>query len=608
MIVDLLFAIALAPWPAVAVTPATSPAASQPAATVTANPAALVAGLAASDPAERERSVHDLMALGAAGRPAILNAIDSDDPQLRLSAADLILRLPFDQPDDPPAVAGFLKVYGKPAASVRITYLPAILSAAGATAPRVLMRLVREDPSDEVRWALVSMIRTRDRKTLPAAEAFERSSPHSPNRALAAWAWEMRDYPTAVQIYRSWLELEARQPTRDNGAADFAFEVLTDVAYWNHEYDRAADVYRAQSARVPPGEGDRFEKLDELFALHASFGPLPGFASDMAVAAAATAIPVAPVAPAASAAPAAATGSAHVARPQWLYALGRLYQNRAGEALVADSLYRAAYACSAGSAAARVATGEFLADHHWDDLAEREFVAAMALDPDPSNVHTANATLRMGLLLDRRGDDAGAARYMERAMQTVAGARSVSRIKNGRKYEYDQARDQLWAEIHWHYFRAARAAGDRAEMDKRLAALLELAPDDEQIAFDVLPALLAAGRKGDATKLFAKPYAVLRAAVDAKGDDPERLNNLAWLCARSCQRLDEAQTLISAALKLRSDNYAYLDTAAEIQFQLGHADRAIELETRANQLNPGNDFLQSQLKCFQSKSSSGQNP
>jgi hypothetical protein len=569
---------------------------------INANPAVLIAGLGAADPVERARCVHELIALGQTGRAALLGAMESDDPQVRLSATSLILTLPFDRPDDPPAVAGFLKKYGQPTATTRVSYLPAIVSAAGPAAPRVLLRLLREDPSDEVRWAIVNMIRTLDRKTLPAPEAFDRASPRSPNLALAAWAWEKRDYPTAVQIYRRWLELEARQPTPDGGAADFAFEALLNVAYWNHEYDRAADVYRAQSARVPPGESGHFEKLDELFALHADFGPLPGFQTDLALISAATEIS------ASTAASAVGTTSAQVARPQLLYALGRLYQRRAGQNLVADALYRAAYASGAGSAAARVAAGEFLADHGWDDLAEPEFRAVVAVEPDPQNVQTANANLRIGLILERRGDDAGAAQYKERAMQTVGGSRSVSRVKNGRTYQYDQARDQLWAEIHWHHFKVARAAGDRAEMDKRLTALVEMAPDDEQIAFDAIPALLDAGRADDAAKLFAKPYAALRAAIDQKPDDPVRLNNLAWLCARARRNLDEAQTAITAALKIRADNYAALDTAAEIQFQLGHADRAVELETRANQLNPGNDFLQSQRKRFQSKSSSGPNP
>jgi len=215
------------------------------------------------------------------------------------------------------------------------------------------------------------------------------------------------------------------------------------------------------------------------------------------------------------------------------------------------------------------------------------------------------------VLLARRGDDLGAARHKERAMEALRDqgqGRTLTRVKGDRTYTNDEVRDQLWAEIHWHYFRAARAAGDKAEMDKRLTGLIALTPDDVDIALDAIPALIERGRKEDAAKLFAKPYAILRAAVDEKPDDLERMNSLAWLCARSNQRLDEALKLITTALKAQPDNYAYLDTAAEVHFQLGNVDQAIALEMKANEINPGNEFLRSQLKRFQAKSNTGSAP
>jgi tetratricopeptide (TPR) repeat protein len=559
---------------------------------ISSDPAKLIIGLASADPAERERCEHDLIALGQSGRAALLDAMESDDPQLRLGAADLILKLPFDRPDDPPGVAGFLKVYGTSVASTRVTYLPAIRSASGAAAPRILLRLVREEPSDEVRWTIVKMIRQMDRATLPGPETFDRSpSAHSPNLALAAWAWEKRDYPTAVRLYRRWLELETRQPSRDNGAADFAFEELLNVARWNREYDRVADVYRAQFARGGMSESGQFEagvnRLDDLFALHATFGPLGGFENDVAAA------------------------GRLITRPQVLYALGRLYQNRLGQNLIADAMYRAAYAGGMCSVAARDAASEFLIGQQWDDLAEHEITAALAIDPDQQSIHSANGNLRMGLLLARRGDDLGAARHKERAMESLrvqGQGRTLTRVKGDRTYTDDEVRNQLWAEIHWHYYRAALAAGDKAEMDKRLATLAPMLPDDVEIALDVIPALIERGRKADAAKFFAKPYALLRAAADQKPDDPERMNSLAWLCARSDQHLDEALKLMTQALKAQPDNYAYLDTAAEVHFHLGNFDRAVELETRANERNPGNAFLQSQLDRFRNKSNTGSNP
>src|SRR5258706_15072228 len=94
--------------------PATGPTTTPATAAITSNPANLIVGLASADPAERERCERELIALGQTGRAALLEAMESDDPQLRVGAADLILKLPFDRPDDPAGVAGFLKEYGKP--------------------------------------------------------------------------------------------------------------------------------------------------------------------------------------------------------------------------------------------------------------------------------------------------------------------------------------------------------------------------------------------------------------------------------------------------------------------------------------------------------------
>src|SRR5260370_13654764 len=89
--------IILAPLIAMGATPAPDPAMQ-----------ALVNRLASDDPSARQRAANDLLAKGRAARPALIEAMNGDDPQLRASASDLILKLPFDLPDHPPAGAGVL--------------------------------------------------------------------------------------------------------------------------------------------------------------------------------------------------------------------------------------------------------------------------------------------------------------------------------------------------------------------------------------------------------------------------------------------------------------------------------------------------------------------
>ena len=544
----------------------------------------LVERLAAGNPERRAQAERDLLALGRTARPALLDAIESDDPQIRISASNLILKLPFDYPGDPPSVAGYLEKYGKPGVAGRISYLPAVWNAARDAGPRIMLRLVREDPSDEVRWAIVRMLRSVDRRRLGPVEQLDLSTSRAPNLALAAWLWETRDYPTAVKLYRQCARLELAQPASHENPedSDFVFDALIRIDLWDHNYDDAAEIYRALHARDSAAAVDRAKSgsdaLNDLFALHAQVGPLRGFASDVAA------------------------NQPELARPQALYALGRLYQDRMGQNLVADALYRAAFARGFGSLWDREAVGEFLADHSWNELAATELETLLSIESNRATTLYSNANLRLGLVLARMGDDLGAAKHEEQAMQAIASAGgTVTRVRGGRTFIGKEAESEVWAEVHWHYLRAAKAKNDRAEIENRLNALMGLMSDDEQIALDVIPMLNELGRTEDANRFFIKPYAALRVALDENPKDAERMNALAWLCAKSGQRLEEALGIVEEALRIQPDNYAYLDTAAELNFALGRAEEAVRLEKRALALNPGDEFMEAQLRRFQEK-------
>jgi tetratricopeptide (TPR) repeat protein len=200
------------------------------------------------------------------------------------------------------------------------------------------------------------------------------------------------------------------------------------------------------------------------------------------------------------------------------------------------------------------------------------------------------------------GDDLGAATHEERALQAIAQAGGMlTRVRGGRTYTGKEAQDEVWTEVHWHYLRAAKAKNDRAEIDKRLNALIGLMSDDEQIALDVIPTLNELGRTEDANRFFIKPYAALRVALDENPKDTERMNALAWLCAKSGQRLEEALGIVEEALRTQPENYAYLDTAAELNFALGRAEEAVKLEKRALSIKPGDEFMEGQLRRFGEK-------
>src|SRR5207237_765540 len=118
-------------------------------------------------------------------------------------------------------------------------------------------------------------------------------------------------------------------------------------------------------------------------------------------------------------------------------------------------------------------------------------------------------------------------------------------------------------EINWHHLRAARAKGDKAEVERRLADLLgPTPPENPDIANDLVPMLRDAGRAAEAKALFDKVYQALTDNPRLPLDHATTKNNLAWLCARCGERKEEALRLAQEATKLVPDNAAFLDTLA----------------------------------------------
>jgi tetratricopeptide (TPR) repeat protein len=161
-----------------------------------------------------------------------------------------------------------------------------------------------------------------------------------------------------------------------------------------------------------------------------------------------------------------------------------------------------------------------------------------------------------------------------------------------------EAIDYTRAEAQWHYLRAAHNQHDAAMVRKHGEKLATLAPDDVDIVADAAPILLAFGMHGEVEKLFARPYVSLQHWLNAKPDDPARMNSMAWLCARCQQHLPEALELATAATKQRPNDPQLLDTLAEVHFAMGERDEAIRIETRALELAPNHPFYKFQLDRF----------
>ncbi len=75
-------------------------------------------------------------------------------------------------------------------------------------------------------------------------------------------------------------------------------------------------------------------------------------------------------------------------------------------------------------------------------------------------------------------------------------------------------------------------------------------------------------------------------------------NDLAWIYSEEGANLDKALILIEEALKLEPDEYAYLDTKAEVLFKMGRITEAIQIEEDLLRKYPKESYIKEQIARF----------
>ena len=552
-----------------------------------------IADLASADPKARERAAKALIELGTEARRAVAAAAQSDDPELRSRASELLLRLPWYLPDDSPGVRGVLEHYGQ-LDTERRKMAVASLADLSIHGYEALLRLIVEEPSDDVRWAIVGAVRRDFRE--PVLEGFRKldaESENAPIVAAAGHAWLSKNVERGVRLLKRAVALDLERPAADGGEVEALFDRLQNLALMDSRYDEVAKLLRLRARRGAVDEdGEPTRAVLELFAAHAKFGPLAGFDQDLQ------------------------TYRDQLGDPRVMFSLGKIYE-RGGQTMLAEAAYRAAFVTDLVSIDDRFEQGEFAMRQGWLDLAEAEFASVFDLAPDHSTenrkilripgipadalVHLpvldqANAHFRLAQVGAAREDDSAAADHMERAMKLHYRAHG----------ELRGATDQsLWAEIDWHHLRAARAKGDSAEVQRRLESILtaqssaEPGTSNPDIANDVVPVLREMERTEEAEKLFDQTYEGLKDSWVATRDRPMSKNNLAWLCARCDEHKEEALKLALEATRAMPDNAAFVDTLAEAQYRLGNYAEAARLERRVVAARPNDRFLRQQLRRFE---------
>ena len=145
----------------------------------------------------------------------------------------------------------------------------------------------------------------------------------------------------------------------------------------------------------------------------------------------------------------------------------------------------------------------------------------------------------------------------------------------------------------------AIADENRELADKLFQVAYRCKPYDIDMPIVVVPIAERVFGKEFADRWFDLFYAPMLKHLDEFPDDTLIGNNTAWLSALCNRHLEKAQSLASKVTFSYPDP-TYLDTLAEIEYRLGHVERAIELSERCLQMEPKHKQHRAQLNRFRS--------
>ena len=543
------------------------------------DPAVWVARLADRDSVVRRDAVFQLEHAGARADAALQAALADPRPAVADLAAELVLRRAhWSDPGDPQSVKLTLIAYASTDPATRAGALTTMLiSSKLPEFRRVTLRTLARDPSPLVAWLVLSEVQvTEDWKDWETAiAAFDRPSALPPAAILlrARCREAAGDEATAATLARAALDAERARPTATGELLGWAFQTVINADLAAGRYAEAAGRLRDQIVRTGEDE-ERGLLLDRLLDLQIRHGPLPAIDTDLRDVDDLT--------------------DGHATTSIALMA-DRVGLPVLGGALLGAALCEVPGEADGDRTARLYEAGETLERASYLDAACRVFENAVATGSDAAIGRVNVAYRHLSKLHLQAGRPALAAYCLQQAIDRSDGP--VGNPRNGPAERWT-AEDQQGC-VYWYYLLDARQRRDPAAVAKFARLVLDSGTTDGGVFLDTACDLPAVAKPSEMEDFFNRTFERARTRVLQSPDEPVLYNDIAWLCARSGRRLNEAVTWAEKAVELAPGEAAYLDTLAEARFRTGRVKEAIELEEQALQREPENDvFMTAQLARF----------
>ena len=236
----------------------------------------LVAELGDASVHRRQDASQQLNQLGLLARPALLAAAHHAlDPEIRGRAGGLLCVLPWGLTDDPSVAGRALGEYQSTDTNKRIAVIESM--AGDVQSPAILLRLLREEPSDDVRWVIAQKLRQLADDSLQAK--LRELNDDAPTLALAGWAWEPVDVQRAEDFLHRSADAALDRPADDHAELQQILSWLKARAMLSDQSDRAIDYSRRLVWQS--GRDQMALAVANLFVEYAQLGPQRGFERDL---------------------------------------------------------------------------------------------------------------------------------------------------------------------------------------------------------------------------------------------------------------------------------------------------------------------------------------